>query len=789
MAIDKTKVAQNAQKLIQKGQLDKAIKEFELLVQADPKDIRSLLKIAELYGKLGQTGESIKAFQKVADQYNKSGFYTKAVAVLRQAIEADKKRVELYSQLADLYIKLGLNKDAILQLNMAAKMLQDEGKHTQALDLLSRMREMDPEDPSVNARYGEALFNAGRKDEAIGIFRTLIGRLKASNNNEDLIKFCERILTINPDDIDALKDLSRAYVKVGLANKALLKLKALFDRNVLDGELYDLLDRSYSLLGKEDKAIHAQVEKAKFLLTQGKSEEARRSYENVLSRDPENHDALAYLRPSRRPMPPAPPVARPAAAPTPRPSAPAAPVRAAAPAAGAGPNTASKQLSKFLTEADVYLKYGLRDKALEQLENVLQHDPNNIAARKKLVDIYTEDNPQKAVVHLKALAEISEGLGEMDQAMAYWAKVKAIEPDADADVGAEVVGLSEEEIESESGFLDENEIDVSAEETEIEIDTAEAEGEAEVEVEVEEVGLLGADEDEAGAEDFGSIGAGMEDELGDFLEDEKPAAKKKDEVIDFDSAGPDVNEELDEAEFYLQQNIFPEALEIYERIIEKHPGHPAAMEKLAYVKAQMGEAAPAQPAAAAKPAAKPAPAASDDEPLFDLAAELEEELDFGEEAQAAAAEEEPPSFEDIFSQFKKGVERELKDDAGAHYDLGIAYKEMGLVKDAVGEFEIAMKNPERLVECCNMIAICYQELGENQKAVDYYLKGLEAPGCPPEAALNMEYEIACVYEALGDIRNAAQHFKKVVDQDKTYRDVGERIRALKARVQAGKAFA
>jgi Tfp pilus assembly protein PilF len=121
--------------------------------------------------------------------------------------------------------------------------------------------------------------------------------------------------------------------------------------------------------------------------------------------------------------------------------------------------------------------------------------------------------------------------------------------------------------------------------------------------------------------------------------------------------------------------------------------------------------------------------------------------------------------------------------------LGIAYKEMGLVNDAVGEFEIAMKSPEREVECCNMIAMCYQELGQAEKAIEFYKRGIEAPNCPPEAALNMNYELACVYETVDDVRNAALHFKKVVDQDKAYRDVAERIRAMKARVQAGKAYA
>ncbi len=780
MAIDKTKIAQNAQKLVQKGALDKAIKEYQKLVEADPKDIRSLLKIAELYGKLNQTAEAVATFKKVAEQYNKNGFYTKAVAVLRQAVEVDPKAADLYLLLADLQQKLGLMRDALLQLNTAAKIYQDDGKHDRALQMLERMRELDPEDPSVQARFGEALFNAGQRDRAIEIFRGLIETLKRSNSNDDLIRFCERILTINPDDVESLRELSRAYIRVGLANKALLKMKALFDRGIMDAELYDLLDRAYMLLGKEDKAIHAQVEKAKYYVSHQQPAEARKTFEAVLARDPGNAEATAYMQaaapaaPAPKPAPAAPapaPKPAPQTAPPPPPMPPATGPRT--PVSGTYGNQNSKQLSKFLTEADVYLKYGLRDKAIEQLEGVLQHDANNISARLKLVDVYAEESPAKAATHLRALAEISESLGELDQAQTYLDRADKLAPAAPApseEVAPEPV------IGGEAAVDDEISVDVDFGG---ESDDDGAEVVIGGETEAEEFGGFG---DDLGDELSGVLG-GDDDLLGDgdFGGDGDPGVLGID-----DEGGPSLREQLEEAEFYIQQNLFDEARELFDRILARHPGNAQATERLAWILAQSG-ASPAPKAPAAAPAA---PAADEaEEPLFDLAAELEDELDFGEEHAGPAESEEPPSFEDIFTQFKKGVERELKDDTAAHYDLGIAYKEMGLVNDAIGEFEIAMKDSARECDCSIMIALSHQQLGDNPKAIEFYQRALASPSCTPEAALNTNYELACLFETTGDIKNAVAHFKKVVDQDKTYRDVGDRIRALKARVQSGKAYA
>ena len=85
------------------------------------------------------------------------------------------------------------------------------------------------------------------------------------------------------------------------------------------------------------------------------------------------------------------------------------------------------------------------------------------------------------------------------------------------------------------------------------------------------------------------------------------------------------------------------------------------------------------------------------------------------------------SLEDIFREFKKGVEQQLSaEDYETHFNLGIAYKEMGLVDEAIGEFQLASKDPARAVECCSMLGLCFLEKGMPQLAIKWYRKGLEA---------------------------------------------------------------
>src|SRR5256885_9161759 len=109
--MDKNKVIESASKLIAKGQLEKAVKEYQRVLEFDPDDVRVLQKLAELYQKMKRPAEAADCFEKVARTYATQGFYLKAVALYKQVLKVV-ERIEVNVRLAELYQQLGLTGDA-----------------------------------------------------------------------------------------------------------------------------------------------------------------------------------------------------------------------------------------------------------------------------------------------------------------------------------------------------------------------------------------------------------------------------------------------------------------------------------------------------------------------------------------------------------------------------------------------------------------------------------------------------------------------------------------------------
>ena len=112
---------------------------------------------------------------------------------------------------------------------------------------------------------------------------------------------------------------------------------------------------------------------------------------------------------------------------------------------------------------------------------------------------------------------------------------------------------------------------------------------------------------------------------------------------------------------------------------------------------------------------------------------------------------------DIFKEFKKGVDKQLgKEDYDTRYNLGIAYKEMGLIDEAIAEFQLAAKDESRLLECSSMLGICFLEKGMPKLAVKWFEKGLKAPGRSDEEYQGLRYDLASAHEAAGETRQGAR---------------------------------
>lgn len=168
--------------------------------------------------------------------------------------------------------------------------------------------------------------------------------------------------------------------------------------------------------------------------------------------------------------------------------------------------------------------------------------------------------------------------------------------------------------------------------------------------------------------------------------------------------------------------------------------------------------------------------------FFDLAAELRDELGgvAFPEKQAASAEEQ--SLDDIFEEFKKGVaEQEGRADSDTHYNLGIAYKEMGLLDEAIAEFMLTLEGEPKFIESRYMLGLCYMEHSDYHKAIAEIGNALnysESLSGDAGERVSMHYDLALAYQGAGNMDEAMSQFQKVSDMDPGYRDTAAKLKEL-----------
>jgi len=243
----------------------------------------------------------------------------------------------------------------------------------------------------------------------------------------------------------------------------------------------------------------------------------------------------------------------------------------------------------------------------------------------------------------------------------------------------------------------------------------------------------------------------------------------------------DLAEDLEEAEFFLQQGLFDEAREKLESLAQFYPDHAGVKARLAELERRSKPAAPTPPKVAKPSPTLIQPAGLDDS--FDIARDLADELADagGVEAEGELGEDFQFSVEDVFNQFKKGVEQTVgKEDSETHFDLGIAYREMGLLDAAVEEFETAAKgnNRKKEVDCFTMIGLCRVAQGDTKAAIQAFRRALTSSHLNRDAAKALHFEIGSAYEAAGATDHALFFFQKLGKVDPAYRDVSAKVASL-----------
>jgi tetratricopeptide (TPR) repeat protein len=145
----------------------------------------------------------------------------------------------------------------------------------------------------------------------------------------------------------------------------------------------------------------------------------------------------------------------------------------------------------------------------------------------------------------------------------------------------------------------------------------------------------------------------------------------------------------------------------------------------------------------------------------------------------------------IFGDLKQELEEETAaisadEDPETHYNLGVAFREMGLLDEAIGELQKVCQYVEKgnsfphVMQTYTWLAQCFLDQGVPDAAVNWYERALTLPNLDGETRTALHYELASAFEAAGDKPAALRHFTTVYGSNIDYRDITERIKALKS---------
>jgi len=146
------------------------------------------------------------------------------------------------------------------------------------------------------------------------------------------------------------------------------------------------------------------------------------------------------------------------------------------------------------------------------------------------------------------------------------------------------------------------------------------------------------------------------------------------------------------------------------------------------------------------------------------------------------------ALSDILSELQEETEEpsEAAEDPETHYNLGIAFKEMGLLDEAIGELQKVCHaldrgaNFSQPIQALTWLAQCLVDKGAPEAAVRWYKKALQLPGLDDGSRCAIYYDLGMAFEASGDKKSALANFMEVYGSNIDYRDVASRIKALKS---------
>ncbi len=662
---------------------------------------------------------------------------TKAIKDYAKIVELDPADVRSRQKLAELYVRTNKNTEAYEQYEPVAEYFSANGFYLKAIAIYKQMQRLDPSQISIINRLAELNQKQGLLGNALSEYRNLVDYYNRNGMIADEIKMLEKMRDLDLNNLNIRVKLAEIYSRNERKDEGYLELESVLEILTEKGDVDKKL-RLYKMflpVYPNDKKLQMGL-----ALTFYERDDAGRGVtilENLLKDKPVDPDLLRLL--------------------------------------GQG----YSNLKDWKRTCEIY-------------QQLLDMDPTDLDIRESMIkceidsgqyDCALETLEEWKDTFLKAdrldcLKEFYETLKEklVGNKTIFQTLDSIYELTGDGDKLLDIITEQDESVDeilgdetlSDSllGIIDEDiddsvvDLGMTAESDDVSFDI--------VEEESVDLQLESSFESSLSSKATKSDSV-IELEIDDSMD--LSQAKKDDLELSFDldddSEGlPPVAEhnlqaDLEEAEFYIQQGLYVEAEKLCQDILAYDSDSIECAQKLEEIKALLNQEQVPPPEEKNS---------SDSTPVFaDLS---DSDFDFGFDSFQTDETIEKKIF-------KTDVDEQIAaDDMESHYNLGIAYREMGLFDDAISEFEKAETEPSRYVDCQTLKGLSFLDKNDFENAELMFQQAFDSPLLEDIQRLNLGYELGLLYEQSERFSDALISYQDVFSHDNSYREVKDKIASL-----------
>ncbi len=724
MSFDKVKAMRNAERYLSQGKIRAAIGEYKQVVESDPRDFSTMNILGDLCAKNAEINEAVKYFTKVAEHYGNQGFAQKAIAIYNKIARITPESIEISAKLAELHRIKGSVAEARVHYTSVAEEYQRRGKKLEALDAWKSIAELDPNNTDIYLRIADVYKQESQNEEASKSYTEAGLRLANLERHDQALSAFSKAFELSPNDITLLNGMVKSQIALGYSDEASKTLENLIVEQPDNKALKYLLIDCY--------------------LDLERPLDAERIVHQLVEREPAEYPKLLELLDIYFKL-----------------------------------NDTESATRILLITSEQLLVSGKSENLLNWLNEILIRNPENLEALRLLVRFYSwqrdEGELRIALERLTESARLNDSIDDERYALTQLVVMLPNEP-----------GFAQrlQEINSQHGFVEVASI--------VNLENAEEEAEEVEEFSTESLfrddsfenfAIVSDDEESAAPitsfEKFENLYAGEHDFASVSTNGNLPVENAQAQAsITFQqnngqadlksqqsSNGTKLSlsderrmqQELESVEFYVAQGYKDLAVKSLDALESEF----GSREEFGKYRKQLNGSSPET-----ANETEPSDAFSENQNTpFDPMGAFRDELGLEENAISAA-----------------------DDDYDTHYQLATAYKEMGLLEDAIKEFQdaINMALPDdgtnRFFQCAHLLGFCFMEKQMPNLALMWYRRALETVALTGEEKHALQYEIACAYQAGGDEEKARKYFEQVYVVDVDYRDVSDRLQKLQEKV-------